>query len=545
MYDNKQLYKIAQEVGLDRQAIIKRAERAGMTPPLDENQFKKIIGDLSQSSRISDETRQGLAALQGDKVHAPFFRQSSPTPSQTVSQPVLPSSQSVSPSSKTVLDETEFVLDENETEDLVLDEPRREVRPPQKSSQPPSQPVSPKPSSSQPSHKLTYADAMGSSIRGITTFIWALTIISAIGISFMLYNFGAGFVSNPWMKVGVGGLAVFVAWKWEKALADIRNTWWHQVQYRLFDGWVSGIVTTGALVILMAPNVYQSYMASNSLANHAAPPHIQQDGTRLNQDETKELVAIAADYERQRQTLSQERETAALANAEVNKLSIYQQAEERTAAARRGEATKYFNKGERANGNWCLTLAKRAEAKAREWRIKKEHASAGVIATYASRFTEIDQAEEAAKNQARGKYQGLVVQHQTKEQQLRSASLSMNKGISMIGLILLPIADIVIFLLSYLVVNYYYKTNQIDPSLKPYRVGEKTKTEEFIQDVLGPAWEVVFNRIRRVGYNYKAIAVAASQRAEYVQKLNGEIAKVKHQQYERKIEERIALLRGA
>ena len=526
MYDNKQLYQIALGVGLDRQAIIKRAERAGMTPPLDEGQFKKIIGDLSQSTRISNETRQGLAALQGDNQdHAPFFRQSSPTPSKTVSQPVLSSSQ-------TVLDETEFVLDENETEEFVLDEPRQEVR----QSQPPSQPVS--------SHKLTFADVMGSSIRGVTTFIWALTIISAIGISFMLYNFGAGFVSNPWMKIGVGGIAVFVAWKWEKALADIRNTWWHQVQYGLFGGWVSGAVTTGALLILMAPNVYQSYMASNSLANYAAPPHIQQDGTKLNQDETKELVAIAADYERQRQTLSQERETAALANAEVNKLSIYEQAENRTAAARRGEAEKYFSKGERANGNWCLTLAKRADAKAREWKIKKEYAARGVIASYAARFTEIDQAEEAAKNKVRGKYQGLVVQHQTKEQQLRDASLAMNKGISMIGLILLPIADIVIFLLSYLVVNYYYKTGQIDPTLKPYRVGEKTKAEEFIQDVLGPAWEVVFNRIRRIGYNYQAIAVAASQRAEYVQRLNAEIAKVKHQQYERKIEERIALLKG-
>ncbi len=534
--NNKQLYEWALQAGLDRQTFIKRAQRnLGVEPPLSKNQFLEVAQMVAGSPRLTEEQRQAVLSIR-DRVdegldHQPFFRQSSPTPSKTVSQPNTQGETRL----ETRRDDIEFVLDEPDTVETVSHSP---VVP---SKTIPSTP--PTPSNPSKTNTIDYATAAGDTVRGVSALIAGLMVISGSGIAYAIWAWAAGFSSNPWYGVGVGAVTLAIVWKWEQALRSSINTWWHQVQYRLFGGWVGFFISTVAMLLLLAPNVYQSYLASSKLASVIAPVHIIDDGSSLNVDEQKELVSVSSQYERMRQALAKEEETAALSDPTVLKFHTYEQAEIATAKRHRAEADKYRREGKKgaeANARWCTTLANRADARAKSWKSQKENAMVSVSVGYAQRQTQLNTEEADAKQAVSAKYRSLRQEHNTRQQQLLESSEGANKTASAIGFVLLPLADLAIFLLAFVRVNYFYKTNQVDPTLKPYKVGEKGKLQEFLEDVVGPAWETVFAFIRRIGYNYQAIADSAASSADSVRKLHAELAKVRQERKEKRIQERIA-----
>jgi hypothetical protein len=538
MINNKQLYTMAESVGLSRMAFYHRAQREGLTIPLSYQEFKKIALDVATSTRINDTQRRAILNLVKSETsvsepeHLPFFRSPKSNPK------VETRLQEESPKVDFEISEPPmFSRAEPETkilEEEIFSEPKYTAS---------GQSVSAKAEEVETSN-LTYAQTAGNSIRKMNAFVSVLMFISMMGVSYTLYTVGTAFFNGVYVQIVLGCLAVWAAWSWEGALKEQTNAFMHQLIYKMWGGWGGFGLSTIVLLTMLAPNIYQGVVAAKKLAFLAAPVHIEDDGTGINDRLIKEKDAIAANYQRHRQTLKQEQETAALADPMVAKFAGYERSERNTAAARRGEAEKYRKKGERSNMNWCLHLAKQAEKKAETWRIKKEQASASVYASYAALFTKTEQEEKNERQKADSRYQALLADHGKSESQLRQQSERQNEGIMWIGLIFLPIADFVVLLLIFLKVSYFYRTGQVDPSLKEYKVGEKSKLEQFLSGVVGPAWDTVFGQLLRVGYHYQAMAQASLDRAEFVKKLKAKEAGLRVQQYEQKIAQRIAELEG-
>lgn len=528
---------MAESVGLSRMAFYHRAQREGLTIPLSYQEFKKIALDVATSTRINDTQRRAILNLVKSETsvsepeHLPFFRSPKSNPK------VETRLQEESPKVDFEISESPM-FSRAEPETKILEEERF----PEPKTTKAAQSVSV--TEEEVETKITYAQTAGNSIRKMDGFAGVLMFLSAAGVSFTLYTVGSAFSTNLYFQIFLGVFAIIAAWKWEGALKAQINTFMHQALYKLWGGAGGLILSLLVLVTLLAPNIYQGVVAAKKLSAVVAPIHIENDGTGINDRLIQEKESIAADYERTRAALKQEQETAALADPMVAKFADYERSEKNTAAARRREADKYRNKGEKANERWCLHLAKQAEKKAETWRIKKEQASASVYASYAALFTKTEQEEKREREAVASRYQGILANHSKSETQLREDSQRQNEGMMAIGLIFLPIADFVVLLLIFLKVSYFKRTGQIDPSLKAYKVGEKSKLEQFLSGVVGPAIDTLFGLVLQVGYRYQAMAQASLDGAGAIQQLMKERAVVRHQNYQRKITEKIERMKS-
>lgn len=538
---------MAESVGLSRMAFYHRAQREGLSIPLSYPEFRKIALDVATSTRINDNQRRAILNLVKSETsvsepeHLPFFRSAkSNIKVETKVQAEAPKVDfevAKSPMFSRAEPETKILEEE------VIFEPKTTKAP---------QPVSDSAGKVE-TEKLTYAHFVGESIRKLDGLSKVLMLVSMGGISWTIYLYGSGFVLDPRFQILFGLFAVWAAYNWEHALKAQINSVAHQFVYREWGSKWDLVPSVLILLLLLGPNMYQGFVAGVKLASIVTPVHNQDDGSGINRDLINEKDAIAANYERTRQTLKQEQESAALADPTVAKFADYERSERNSAQslknaanARRGEAAKYRNKGQTANANWCLHLAKekdkeakRAEDKADQWRAKKEQASAAVYAAYASKFTELERQEKSEREKVESRYTGILATHTLSENQLRAQSERQNKSMRGIGFIFLTVADLAIIALIFAKVAYFRRTNQVDPTLKEYKVGEKSKLEQFLGGVITPAWDTIFGVIMQVGYRYQAMAQASLDGAGAIQQLMKERAVVRHQKYQERIAKRI------